>query len=122
MATCAIAPHDKRLLAQRVGKRLVTLYGKRPSYSPPLVKAAMRRCDFPDVWDCWALSLFSSPGEFAAYHAATGEVCDFAGMHADMLSAIGAHVDLGSAADILSVDWLDAGTVVADAAGSVDLP
>ena len=120
MATCAIAPHDKRLLAQRVGKRLVTLYGKRSSNSPTLVKAAMRRSDLPVAWDCWGLSLFCSADDFGSYHSAIGEVCDFASMNADMLSAIGAHVDLGSASDFLSFDWLDAGSSV-DAVSDADL-
>jgi len=121
MATCAIDPGNKRLLAQRVGKHLVTLYGKRPSYSPTLVRAAMRRCQFPDIWDCWALSLFSSPLDFDSYHAATGESCDFASMHAEMLSAIGARIDMGSASDVLSFDWLDSGSMGADAGDAADL-
>jgi hypothetical protein len=116
MATCAIPPKDKRLLARHVGKRLVSLYGKRQSYSPKIVKAAMRRCEFPDVWDCWALSLFSSASDFDSYHSAVGEACDYAAMHADMLSA----VQVDAAFDFSSLDWLD-GTSLFDSA-SIDLP
>jgi hypothetical protein len=103
MGICAIPPRDKRALAQKVGKQLTALHGKRPSYSPQLVKAAMRRCDFPDVWDCWALSLFSSSDDFSAYHAKLGEACDYGSMHAEMLGTL----DSGSLFDFLSSDFLD---------------
>ena len=116
MATCTIALGDKRTVARKVGKQLTTLYGRRQHYSPQLVKAAMRRCDFPDLWDCWALSLFSSPSDFAAYHATLGEVCDYSTMHADMLSSI----DTGSLLDFLSLDW-SGGESFGDSS-SFDLP
>lgn len=112
MATCSIAPGDKRQVAQRVGRHLVGLYGKRRAYSPPLVKAAMRRCNLPDAWDCWALSLFASPDDFVAYHRQIGEACDYGAMHAEMLGAIGAGpsldadaVDAGAGGGWF--DWLD---------------
>jgi len=101
MATCAIAPGDKRALARDVGKHLTRLYGKRQNYSPTLVKASMRKLNFPDVWDCWALSLFTGIGDFNSYHAALGEVCDYAAMHGEMLTV----VDAGSLLDFLSGDW-----------------
>ena len=112
MAACAIAPNDKRLLARRVGGHLAGLYGKRRSYSPALIKAAMRRCEFPDAWDCWALSLFASRDDFVDHHTRIGEACDYASMHTDMLAAIG-HSALGPAgvdasADAGSFDWFDA--------------
>jgi hypothetical protein len=89
MATCAIALTDKRTLARNVGKHLTATYGKRAHYSPTLVKVTMRRLNYPDVWDCWALSLFTDRSAFDAYHDALGEVCSYASMHADMLSAAG---------------------------------
>jgi hypothetical protein len=103
MGTCAIPPQDKRALAQKVGKHLTTLYGKRRTYSPQLVKAAMRRCHLPEVWDCWALSLFTSPEDFSAYHASLGEACDYASMQADMLGVL----DTGSLFDFLSTDFFN---------------
>jgi hypothetical protein len=63
----------------------------------------MRRCEFPDVWDCWALSLFTSPNDFSAYHAMLGEACDYASMHADMLGAL----DSGSLLDFFSTDFFN---------------
>jgi len=107
MGVGAITPQDKRLLARRVGCHLVSLYGKRESYPPQVVKASMRRCDFPDAWDCWALSLFSSPGDFNAFHDAIGEACDHASMHGDMLGVI----DVPATADFFSFDWLDSVSV-----------
>jgi hypothetical protein len=101
MAMGAIALQDKRSLASQVGKHLTLRYGKRTHYSPTLVKAAMRRLQYPDIWDCWALSLFSSPGDFASYHDALGQVCDYGSMNSDMLSAVHSH----SLLDFVSGDW-----------------
>jgi len=100
MAVCGIALENKRALAQRVGRQLTKLHGKRKTYSPQLVKAAMRRSELPDVWDCWALSLFSSPEDFASYHANLGEICDYTSMHAEMLNVL----DTGSLIDFFSSD------------------
>jgi hypothetical protein len=100
MAVCAIPPKDKRALAQKVGRQLTKLHGRRQTYSPQLVKAAMRRCELPDMWDCWAFSLFSSPEDFASYHAKLGEVCDYTSMHTEMLSVL----DTGSVLDFFSSD------------------
>lgn len=114
MGIGAITPKDKRLLAQRVGRHLVSVYGKRKSYPPQVVKASMRRCDFPDVWDCWALSLFSSPNDFNVFHDAIGEACDYASMHSDMRGVI----DIPATADFFSFDWLD-GVSLFDAGSDV---
>jgi hypothetical protein len=117
MATCAIALNDKRTLARNVGKHLTARYGKRTHYSPTLVKVTMRRLNYPDVWDCWALSLFASRDDFAAYHASLGEVCDYASMNTDMLSA----VDSGSLFDFISGDW-SVGDFVPDLSVGADMP
>jgi hypothetical protein len=101
MATCSIAPGDKRALARAVGKHLTERYGKRTHYSPTLIKASMRKLRYPDVWDCWGLSLFADRADFDAYHAAIGEACDYGSMNAEMLSV----VDSGSVFDFLSADW-----------------
>ena len=103
MPVCALAPADKRQLARSVGKHLVATYGKRRAYSPTVIRATMRRLGFPDTWDCWALSLFASADDFDLFHAAIGEVCDYASMHAQMLSdAVGDSVDV----DFFSFEWL----------------
>jgi hypothetical protein len=101
MGMCAIAVADKRTLARSVGKHLTATYGKRAHYSPTLVKVTMRRLKYPDIWDCWALSLFTDCGDFDSYHAALGEICNYAAMNADMLSAVGSD----SMTDFLSTDW-----------------
>lgn len=101
MVTRAIALTDKRTLARNVGKHLRARYGKRTHYSPTLVKVTMRRLNYPDGWDCWALSLFTSHDDFDAYHTALGEVCDYAAMNGSMLSA----VDSGSLLEFVSGDW-----------------
>jgi len=107
MATCAIPLKEKQVLVRKVGKHLITLRGKRRHYSPPLIKAAMRKCEFPNVWDCWALSLFASPRDFSSYHAAIGETCDCTAMHSEMLTTIHS----GSLLDFLSMDWSDSSLV-----------
>jgi hypothetical protein len=84
---CPLASADKRLLASRVGRELVERYGTTPHYSVASIKDAARKLGFPEAWDGWALSLYASPADFAAYHAQTGEDCDYAAMHAAMLDA-----------------------------------
>ena len=101
MATCSIALQDKRALARSLGKHLRERYGKRTHYSRTVIKASMRKLRFPDVWDCWGLSLFADRTDFDTYHAATGEACDYGFMNAEMLTA----VDSGSVFDFLSGDW-----------------
>jgi hypothetical protein len=105
VTACAIAPDDKRAVARNVGKYLVGLYGKRKSYAPGVIKSAMRKQRYSTQWDCWAISLFASEGDFDAYHAAIGETCNYAAMRGEMLEAIhpapGADFGNGSAADFL---------------------
>jgi hypothetical protein len=104
MGGCAIAPSDKRAIARRVGKHLASVYGPRKSYSPAIVRAAMRRCEFPADWDCWALSLYTAQTDFDAFHAALGEACDYAAMRAEMAGAIDPALSPG----LPGFDWLDA--------------
>ena len=101
MATCALALQDKRTLARNVGKHLSARYGRRTHYSPALVKASMRRLNYPDVWDCWALSLFTSRADFETYHSTLDELCDYAAMNGDMLGA----VHSSSLLEFVSGDW-----------------
>ena len=105
MTACAIAPDDKRAVAQQVGRALVGLYGKRKSYAPALIKSAMRKQRYPAAWDCWALCLFASAADFDAYHAARGESCSYSAMRGEMLEAIrpapASDFGNGSASDLL---------------------
>jgi hypothetical protein len=88
MDICGIAAVDKRLLGRKVGADLAKRHGSKPYYAVQDIKAAARRCNFPDRWDCWALSLYASPHDFADYHLRTGERCDYASMHESMADAI----------------------------------
>lgn len=119
MATCAIALKDKRSLARHVGKHLTARYGKRTHYSPTLVKVTMRRLNYPDAWDCWALSLFTDRNDFTAYHDSLGELCNYATMNSEMLNAVSSD----SLLDFVSGDWSigdflpDSGLDVSDFSG-----
>jgi hypothetical protein len=101
MDICALPTVDKRLLAKKVGNDLVKHHGKKRHYTVEEIKAAARRQNFPDTWDCWAMSLYSSPQDFAEHHARTGEHCDFQAMHNSMAEAVATDHSL---ADAVSVD------------------
>ena len=88
MDICGLAAIDKRLLGRKVGADLAKRHGSKPHYAVRDIKAAARRCNFPDAWDCWALSLYASPHDFADYHQRTGERCDYASMHESMVDAV----------------------------------
>jgi hypothetical protein len=88
MTTCAISPVDKRAYGKAVGDELLRLHGKKRYYSVRQTRSASDGLGFPVDWSCWAMSLYTSPGEFARHHAALGETCDYAGMKAEMFSAM----------------------------------
>ncbi|MCI0362414.1 MAG: hypothetical protein L0219_00940, partial [Phycisphaerales bacterium] len=88
MDICALPEADKRSLARKVGSGLVKEHGKKRHYTVQEVKAAARRQNFPEAWDCWALSLYASPSDFAEYHERTGEDCDYSSMHERMVEAV----------------------------------
>lgn len=97
MDICALQPVDRQLLARKVGNDLAKRHGKKKHYAIPEIKAAARRSQFPDTWDCWALALYSSPGDFADYHAKTREVCDYGSMHHMMIEAVSSDASLPQA-------------------------
>ena len=88
MDICTLPAADKRHMARRVGQDLARQHGKKSDYTPKEIKASARRLNFPDTWDCWALSLYTSVSDFTDYHAKTGETCDYASMHAAMVEAV----------------------------------
>lgn len=94
MDICPLPAIDKQLMARRVGHDLVKRHGNKRYYTVEEIKAAARRQKFPDTWDCWALSLYSSPSDFANYHLKTGEICEYSSMHAMMLEAVSADTSL----------------------------
>lgn len=88
MDICSIATVDKQLLARRVGSDLAKRHRKKRYYSVEEVKAAARRHCIPELWDCWALSFYTSNNDFVDHHIATGEICDYAVMHTKMVDAV----------------------------------
>lgn len=88
MTSCSVAPPDKKAYGKEVGEILVRNYGRRQYYSTAQVKYAARRSSYDMDWSCWALSLYTSPSDFKAYHAAIGETCDYGSMRSQMTSAI----------------------------------
>jgi hypothetical protein len=87
-STCAQKPTDLRAFGKAVGDDLIKHHGKHPYYSVKQIRRSVKRLDFPLDWDCWAYALYSSPADFEAQHAATGEVCDYAAMKSEMFSAM----------------------------------
>lgn len=98
MPDCKLEPDDKRAFGQAVGNDLLRHHGKRKYYSPQQVQASCTRLDYPVDWHCWAMSLYTSPEDFTAYHDAIGEVCDQSVMKSQMVSAL---------TDGASASWFD---------------
>jgi len=98
MISCNLAPADKKAYGKAVGEILVKDYGKKKYYSPKEVKRASSNSQYPIDWDCWAMSLYTSPGDFKTYHDAIGESCDYAAMKSEMTSAL---------TDGVSDSWFD---------------
>src|ERR1044071_7143392 len=108
MDICALPSVDKRLLAKKVGNDLVKQHGKKPYYTVKEVKESCRRQNFPEAWDCWGLSLYSSPQDFAEYHARTGERCDYQTMHNSMAESLATDDNLADAVSPGHSDLVDA--------------
>lgn len=88
MTSCAVAPTDKKAYGKEIGQILVRDYGKQKYYSPQEVKTAAWKSPYATDYSCWAMSLYTSPADFASYHAAIGETCDYAAMRAQMAGAL----------------------------------
>jgi len=105
MASCELAPEDKKAYGKEVGEILVKNHGKKKFYSPEEVKTASSHSRFAMDWHCWAMCLYTSPSDFEAYHRSVGETCDYGSMKADMTSAL---TDGASESWFdLDVSWLD---------------
>ena len=113
---CPPAPKDKKAYVTELGKILVKDYGKKKYYKPEEVKKANRKTPWYDIADfgCWGMSVYTSHSDFDAYHAQTGEACDYVAMKSEMISGMSA-ADSISLADLADVDidasWLDFGDV-----------
>jgi len=90
MPACHLEPKDKKAFIGAVGEELVRRHGKRKYYKPSDIRLAAESRAYPVDIHCWAYSIFSTPGDFAAIHAAAGEVCDYAAMKAEVLRDLAA--------------------------------
>ncbi|GAA5481004.1 DUF6559 family protein [Haloferula sargassicola] len=86
MAACEMRPADKKAYFGAVGEELTRRHGKKKYYSPGEVRRASQDRGFPVDIECWAYCMYTSPDDFAALHEATGEVCDYAAMKAEILA------------------------------------
>lgn len=114
MTVCAMQLQDKQRLARRVGRDLKRRHGAKPSYSPEEIRGSMRRLDYPYMWDCWALSLYTPVDVFDAFHRARGESCDYQTMHAEMSACLagaagGTPWSLWDWFDFSWPDWISSG-------------
>ncbi len=112
--SCAPAPTNKKEYISDIGRILVEENGKKKYYTPKEVKNAHHKSKWYDGLDfsCWAMSTFSSHGDFDIYHEETGEVCDYVEMKSEMLTGISnaPAADWASIPDIdLDASWLDLG-------------
>ena len=105
MTTCERAPADKKTFGREVGRDLVGRFGAKPAYTVGEIKTVLVQRRTPIDWECWAYALYATAEAFAEHHAQRGEVCDYAAMKAEMVSAM---TD-GASASWFSVDlsWLD---------------
>lgn len=61
----------------RLGPALAQLYGKSKYYNPEQVKAAAKAAKLPMDDLCYGLSIYCTPDDFADYHIAEGEDCNY---------------------------------------------
>jgi hypothetical protein len=86
MTACDRKPPDTRVFVQSVGKQLTAKHGKRDHYDARSVADAVVSAGYPLDFACWAYCLFLTPQDFNILHAASGETCDYATMHAEVLA------------------------------------
>jgi hypothetical protein len=85
---CELKPKNKKAFISAVGRDLVEQHGKRKYYRPSDVRNSAERCGYPPDIHCWAYYFFSSPEDFRSLHEATGEICDYDAMRAELLTDI----------------------------------
>jgi hypothetical protein len=107
---CSVPPsaRDRERLCLALQPALEQRHGKKRFYRTQQVLDAMHDLSMPLDWGCWGLARFTSPRDFAVHHAATGETCDWAGMHQLMT-------------DATSSDAWSLGNLVPDVSGVGDL-
>jgi hypothetical protein len=86
-----------RSYRNKLGPYLEKQVGWRVNYSPQEVRAGASSLGLSLDSICYAYAMYCTPADFASHHAATGEHCDYATMHAETMSfGTGAHGDSSS--------------------------
>lgn len=75
-----------RTYLNTLGPKLRARYGRK-AYTPQQVHATARENALDVDYVCFAYMLYCAPDDFAALHAAAGEVCDAAAMRAAVADA-----------------------------------
>jgi uncharacterized membrane protein YgcG len=75
-----------RSYRKKLGPYLERQFGWQANYSPKQVRsgASSLRLSIRDI--CYAYAMYCTPVDFNSHHAATGEHCDYATMHAETMS------------------------------------
>lgn len=104
MGACHLEPADKKKLIGDVGEELVRTHGKQKYYKPAQVRRAATATNHAVDVHCWAYCVFTTPSDFATFHAASGEVCDYGAMRASVLEDLAPN---GFSSVDLDLPWLD---------------
>ena len=65
------------LYLSRLGPTLARLYGEAKYYKPEQVERAAQEAKLPMSDLCYGLSVYCTPDDFAEYHMAHGEECNY---------------------------------------------
>jgi len=107
MPACELRPSDKKAFIGAVGEELVKRHGKKKYYkTDDIGRAATARGYSLDI-HCWAYCVFSSPEAFKALHDATGEVCDYVKMKAEVLTDLAGGGFQWPDIDLSWLEWPD---------------
>ena len=86
-----------RSYRMKLGPYLEQQIGWRANYSPQQIRSGASSLGLSLASICYAYAMFCTPADFDNHHAATGEHCDYATMHAETLSfGTGSHGDSSS--------------------------
>lgn len=67
-------------------KHLRRTHGRKLYYTPDEVRSGVRDIRASDEFVCFALGMFTERALFDAHHAATGEICDYDAMRAEIFA------------------------------------
>jgi hypothetical protein len=69
-------------------RHLRDTYGRKLYYSTEEVRTGIRTIGASVDFECYALGMFTERAMFDAYHAATGEACDYQAMRAEVFAHV----------------------------------